>query len=83
MIYSYKNTVHLQQLKGMQLSKLACERGCHLSVGGMQKGSHLSIEGIRKGYLLCQKWYKKGKGVGPRSAYGAASPCKPFQEQHR
>ena len=41
----------------MQLSKLACERGCHLSVGGMQKGSHLSIEGIRKGYLLCQKWY--------------------------
>ena len=42
----------------------------------MRKGHHLSIEGIQKGYLLCQKWYKKDKGVGPRGAYGAASPCK-------
>ena len=41
----------------------------------MRKGHHLSIEGIQKGYLLCQKWYKKGKGVGPRGVYGAASPC--------
>ena len=30
---------------------------------GIRRGHHLSIEGIRKGYLLCQKWYKKGKGV--------------------
>ena len=23
------------------------------------------MKGLRKGYLFCQKWYIKGKGVGP------------------
>ena len=55
-------TVHLQQLKGMQSSKQV-----------MCKGYYLSIEGVRKGYLFREKWYIKGKGVGPR---GGASPYK-------
>ena len=33
-------TVHLQQLKGLQISKQ-----------GMWKGYHFSTEGIRKGYI--------------------------------
>ena len=37
-------SVHLQQLKGMQNSKV-----------GIPKGYQLSIEGIRKGYLCHQK----------------------------
>ena len=43
------NTVHLQQLKGMRISKL-----------GMWMGYNLSIEGIQQGYLFCQKWYIEG-----------------------
>ena len=39
-----KKKVHLlQQLKGMQSSKL-----------GICEGHHLSMQGIQKGYLLCQ-----------------------------
>ena len=44
--------VHLQHLKGMQISK-----------PGVQKGNHLSIEGVRKGRLFCQKWCIKEQGV--------------------
>ena len=40
--YSPFKTVHLQQLKGMQKSKL-----------GMWKGYHLSMGGIRR-YFLCR-----------------------------
>ena len=43
------NTIHLQQLKGMQSSKL-----------GLWKGYIFSIESIRKWYVFCQKWYIKG-----------------------
>ena len=33
----------------------------------MWKGYHfIAMEGIWKGYLLCQKWYIKGYGFGPR-----------------
>ena len=44
---------------------------CHLSRGAkrddyFRRLYNLSIEGIQKGYLFCQKWYIKGKGVGPR-----------------
>ena len=45
----YLTTVLLQQLKGMQHSKLA-----------IRKGYHLSIEGIRKGHLFREKWYIEG-----------------------
>ena len=41
--------LHVQQLKGIQSSKL-----------GMGKGYHLSVKGIQKGDLFCQKWYIKG-----------------------
>ena len=34
---------------------------------GMRKWYHFSTEGIPKGYPFCEKWYKKGQGVGPRS----------------
>ena len=53
-------TAHLQQLNGMQRSKL-----------GMWKGYHLSIEGIWKGYFFSQNWYIIEKGLGPE---GATSP---------
>ena len=45
-VYSYIESVHLQQLKGMQSSKQ-----------GTEKGHHLSIEGIRNivGTFFCQK----------------------------
>ena len=39
-------TVHLQQFKGMRISKLA-----------MWMGYNLSTEGKQTGYLFCQKWY--------------------------
>ena len=39
-------TVHLQQFKGMRISKL-----------GMWMGYNLSTEGKQTGYLFCQKWY--------------------------
>ena len=28
------------------------------------------MKGLRKGYLFCQKWYIKGKGVGPWGGTG-------------
>ena len=46
-VYCYIESVHLQQLKGMQSSKHA----------GTEKGHHLSIEGILNitGTFFCQK----------------------------
>ena len=55
--------VHLQQMKGMQSSKL-----------GMWKGYHLPMEGVWKRHLFCQKMvYKWGLGVRPQ---GGTSPYK-------
>ena len=48
--------VHLQQLKGIQSSKV-----------GRWKWYHLSIKDVREGYIFCQKQYIKGYRVGPRS----------------
>ena len=46
------NTVHLQQLKGMRISKL-----------GMWMGYNLSIEGIQQGYLFLSKMvYRRVRG---------------------
>ena len=58
-------TVHLQQLRGMQSSKLGTWKGLLA----------LPTEGLTKGYLFCQKWYIKEQGIGPR---GGSSLYKPL-----
>ena len=70
-IDSYSNDSAFTAVKRMQSSKQCMCKGYYLS---------LSLEGIRKGYLFREKWYIKGKGVGPR---GGASPYKNSLSTHR